>query len=106
MRASNTGIASIMQSVVGKVVVMDVAPHFPRGPIGKWVDLDQMKFRVPLDLECACSGRGLLATDAGNPCSQIRQLLAEWFNLSEIAASVRIAAPERGTIGTFLIFGS
>src|SRR5580658_8281857 len=105
MRAADTGIASIMQSVVGKVVVMDVAPDFSGGPIGKRVDLYQMELRVPLDLERACSGRGLLATDAGNPCAQLRQLLAERFDLSEIAAGIRIAAPERGTIRTFLIFG-
>src|SRR5271156_2613268 len=65
-----------------------------------------MKFRVPLDLERACSGRGLLATDAGNPCSQLRQFLAKRFDLSEIAAGIRIAAPERGTIRTLLVLGS
>src|ERR1700729_2300651 len=64
-----------------------------------------MKFRVPLDLERAGSGRGLLATDAGDPCSQLRQLFAERFDLSEIAAGIRIAAPERGTIRTLLVFG-
>src|ERR1700730_4161195 len=75
MGASNAGIAAIVQRIVGQVVVMDVTPDFCGGPIDERVDLDQMKLRVPLHFESAGARRGLIATDAGHPRAQPRELV-------------------------------
>lgn len=67
VRAPNAGIPAIVQRIVRKIVVMDIAPDFRVRPVGERVDLDQVKLRVPRDLESAGPGRSLVATDAGDP---------------------------------------
>ena len=92
-----------MQRVVRQIVVMDVAPDFFRSPIGQRIDLDQMKLRVPLHLERSGSGRGLITTDAGYPGAQSREFALQRLDLSEIAAGIRIAGPERRSVESLLI---
>src|SRR2546429_4584314 len=47
--ATDRGIALIVKRVIGHVVLCDVVPDITRRPRRKGIDLDETKFRIPLN---------------------------------------------------------
>src|SRR6185295_19964807 len=105
MRAANAGVVTIMQRVVRHVVLMHVVPHHLRAPIGDGIDLVETEFIVPFHLAGASPVRRLIATDRCDPSSQAGKSSTQRFNFSESAALVRIAIPQCGPVGKFLLLG-
>src|SRR5215472_6970604 len=69
--ATNTGIAAIVQRVIGNVVIADVAPHLCGVPVGDRVNFDDVEFRVPADLKSASTVRSLIAANSSDPSRQV-----------------------------------
>ena len=67
--APNAGIISVVQWVVGDIVLADVTPHHLGGPVRDGIDLDQLKFRIPFQFVSVSARRGLISADRSNPGS-------------------------------------
>src|SRR5436305_7889002 len=75
-RTADAGKTFVMQRIVRNFVLADVVPDHVARPVGKWIDLNEAEFRVPLDLVSLRAIRGLIAPNGGNPCVERRKLFA------------------------------
>src|SRR5947209_14196510 len=86
-RASDRGIALIVERVVWQIVLVDVAPEVLLGPVRQRVDLPQAARIVALELGRVRSGRGLLAPDPADPRVDPCQSALERVDLGRAAAA-------------------
>src|SRR6266540_519724 len=71
--AADRGVPTIVELVVGDVVVDDVAPDVLLRPVGQRIGLPELVLLVPLELGGPRAHRGLLAAEAGDPAVDVRQ---------------------------------
>jgi len=102
MRAADAGVISVVQRIVGNLILLDVVPNHRRAPIGDGVDFVESKFCVPLDLARRGAVGRLIAANGCGPRAEPGELAAKRLDLSKIAALVRIAGPECRTMSEFL----
>ena len=83
-----------MQRVDGQVALVDVRPDVVERPVGEWADLPDPARLVVLHLARIGTGRSLVTTQAGDPRIERTERTAEWFDLAETTAGVRVGFPE------------
>src|SRR5215470_13075370 len=67
-RAANAGVALVMKTIVGDVVLADIVPHLVMGPIDQRIDLHEVAvFPIQFDLPGLRARYRLLAPQAGHP---------------------------------------
>src|SRR5687767_9418932 len=98
VRASNARILPLVQGVVGHVVHPDIRPDVLCAPSRQWVDLHELKLRVPFhDPRVRARGR-LIAANAGDPRGIVAENPVERLDLAQVTAAVRIPFPQRLSI--------
>src|SRR5258708_30852263 len=66
--AAYTGVAAVVERVIGDFVLGDIAPNVRLGPVSQWVDLDQLKLGIPFYDAGFGAGKRLISTDGADPC--------------------------------------
>src|SRR5579883_1895469 len=94
VRAADAGVAAVVERIVRDVVGEQVVPDVLVAPGSDGVDLDQLKFAVPLDLAGVSARRSLVTPDGGDPCAQRGELVFQGLNFADLAAPVRIDGPQ------------
>src|ERR1700689_1526785 len=74
-------VAAVVERVIGKVVLVDIAPDVALAPVGEGVQLPDPAAFVVLELGGRRPGRRLLAAHAGDPCVNVGQSLLERVDL-------------------------
>src|SRR5438067_754452 len=92
-----------MQRIDRNRPLADARPDVARGPAGDRIHLHETEFVVGLDDRGAGALRCLVAPDRGDPGIEEQQLPPERLHLAQLAASVRSALPERGSVPHFLL---
>src|SRR6478752_67277 len=95
VRASDRGVAAIVQRVVGDVVGGDVGPDVALGPVGQRVELPQAVLAVPVQLGRVGAPGRLIAAQPGDPGVDVGEGLVERRDLADRAAAVGVAVPQR-----------
>src|SRR5687767_4251304 len=77
-RASDAGISSIMQFVIGYIIFLDVVPDLLKTPVSQGVDLYYSSVgAVNFDLSCRCPGRDLIPSEACDPAIEFHKRSVE-----------------------------
>src|SRR4051794_3113427 len=95
-RAADRGVALVVKRVVGKLVLMHVAPDVLLGPVHEWVELPDSAPLVALHVLGVGPGGRLLAPDAGDPRLGSFKGPIETVHLGRAAAVLR--APGAGRV--------
>ena len=98
MSAADAGIVAIVQQIVRNSVLTNVLPDLLRAPVDNGVDLHQAKFCIPFNFAGTGAERGLIPANAGHPRAQLCELPAQRFDFPQIAALVRIVAPQARSV--------
>src|SRR4051812_22334289 len=96
-RATDRGVAAVVQRVVRQVALVDAPPEVLLGPVDERVVLPHRALLVPLDRLRVRAGRGLLAADAGDPGVRAGERALERSDLRRAAAVLR-AGPRAGRV--------
>jgi hypothetical protein len=103
--APDTGVALVMERIVGDVVRPDVVPYLLPIPVSERIDLKQSELGIPVELPRVGAGRGLVATDTRDPGIELAEFLSERLDFADAAALVGLAAPEGRTELPRLLLG-
>src|SRR3954447_1917325 len=94
VRAADGLVPLVVQRVVGKVVLGDVAPHVLVGPVGQRRGLPLLVLDVPAELRSVRPQRRLVAAQAGDPRVDALEGARQRLDLAHAAAGVRVAGPQ------------
>src|SRR6266851_5712450 len=92
--AADRWIALVVEWVIWHVVFCDVVPDISRRPGSKRIDLDETKFRIPLNKAAVRSFCRLIATNGCNPGAHHLQHFPKRFDFAKTAAKIGFTFPK------------
>src|SRR2546421_1984564 len=85
-RAADRLVATVVQRVVGQVVLRDEAPYVAVAPVGQRIELPEAVGLVPFELGGVRAGGRLLAAQSGDPRVQVAERALQRRHLLHRAA--------------------